>query len=356
MKRQMRHILVAVADVDHAPRSELRKAGALAKASGASVELFHAIDAPDPGRSYPETATQASVTRQRAAMVARSQARLERFARDPSFQGVKVTCAAAWDHPVYDAIGRRALATRSDLVIAASRGHRFGTRLVLRNTDWELIRHCPVPLLLVKSRRQYQRPTVVTAVDPFHAHAKPANLDSQLLAAADQLTALLKGTLHVFHAYMPLPVFEPTPFSGPALEVYDPEVEAWHRQQVAQAINKLAENAGIPRTQRHIAMGDVAGELSVLTRRTRCSIVVMGAVSRSALKRFFIGNTAEHVLDRVACDVLIVKPRNFAPSVTHSARVGTAARPRAAAAPTVASRLKRDSTVTTGRVVLPPLF
>jgi universal stress protein E len=35
----------------------------------------------------------------------------------------------------------------------------------------------------------------------------------------------------------------------------------------------------------------------------------MGAVSRSALQRVFIGNTAERVLDALACDVLVVKPR-----------------------------------------------
>jgi len=35
----------------------------------------------------------------------------------------------------------------------------------------------------------------------------------------------------------------------------------------------------------------------------------MGAVSRSALKRLFVGSTAEHILDRLACDALIIKPR-----------------------------------------------
>ena len=55
---QIPHILVAIGDVQRAPKNALRKAAALAKASGASVELFHAIDVPDPRRRYPETATQ----------------------------------------------------------------------------------------------------------------------------------------------------------------------------------------------------------------------------------------------------------------------------------------------------------
>jgi universal stress protein E len=37
----------------------------------------------------------------------------------------------------------------------------------------------------------------------------------------------------------------------------------------------------------------------------------MGAVSRSRLERLLIGNTAEHVLDELDCDVLIVKPPGF---------------------------------------------
>ena len=43
----------------------------------------------------------------------------------------------------------------------------------------------------------------------------------------------------------------------------------------------------------------------------RASVVVMGAVSRSALTRLFIGHTAERVIDALKCDVLIVKPRRF---------------------------------------------
>jgi universal stress protein E len=37
-------------------------------------------------------------------------------------------------------------------------------------------------------------------------------------------------------------------------------------------------------------------------------VVVIGAVSRGALKRLALGSTAERVLDFVPCDLLIVKP------------------------------------------------
>ena len=39
------------------------------------------------------------------------------------------------------------------------------------------------------------------------------------------------------------------------------------------------------------------------------SLIVMGALSRSGLKRRFIGNTAARVLDHLPCDVLVIPPQ-----------------------------------------------
>lgn len=355
MAKQLRHILVAIGSLKHSPKSELHKAAAIAKAWGASVELFHVIDEPDPRRSYPETSTLETVEKQRAAVVAKCEARLQRFASDPTLRRVELTCAAVWDHPPYDAIVRRALAAKADLVIAATHGHRFGERLVLRNTDWELIRYCPVPLLLVKSRRPYYKPVVLAAVDPFHAHAKPADLDARLLRAAGQFAQLLKGNAHLFHAYMPLVTVDVAPVAGAPPVMLPPEVEEAHGQQVALAVDRLAESAGIRSTRCHIHMGEVSEELGAVTRRTGAALVVMGALSRSALARFFIGNTAERVLDKLSCDVLIVKP---GVSGAKAARTSSARKPRPAKSAALASPAHResDSTVTAARVVLPPLF
>jgi universal stress protein E len=48
--------------------------------------------------------------------------------------------------------------------------------------------------------------------------------------------------------------------------------------------------------------------LQVLARSLSADVLVMGAVSRSRLQELFVGTTAERVLDRLPCDVLIVKP------------------------------------------------
>jgi len=195
MTTRIRHILVAVGETGSTSTGEMRKIAVLARTSGASVELFHAITDPDPALSFPETVTAETVRKRRVAFVRKHERRLERLARNAALRKVPVTCTAIWDHPPHEAVIRRARKIRADLVVAATREHRFGARLLLRNTDWELIRHCPVPVLLLKSHRAWHRPGVIAAVDPFHEHARPADLDTRLLRrrrtkAFSPLTAL----------------------------------------------------------------------------------------------------------------------------------------------------------------------
>jgi universal stress protein E len=63
-------------------------------------------------------------------------------------------------------------------------------------------------------------------------------------------------------------------------------------------------------------MGRVSDELASVVKRINAAIVVMGAVSRSGLRRVFIGNTAERLLDDLNCDLLVVKPANFKSAVS----------------------------------------
>ena len=355
MAKSFRRILVTIRDLRHAPKSELRKAAALARAGGASIELLHVIDVPDPGVSWPETATADTVIAERELIATHARRRLERCAADESLRGLRVTCTASWDYPPHEAIIRRALKSRADLVIALTRPHRLGARLVLRNTDWELIRHCPLPLLLVKSGRPWRKPAIIAAVDPFHARA--ADLDLRLLAAGGTLAHLLHGKLHLFHAYMPLISLTTMPISTAPPVMLPPDAEEAHGRQIARTFDKLADAAGIPRSRRHLEMGEVPGELRAAVAASRAGVVVMGAISRSGLARLFIGHTAERVLDKLDADVLVVKPRGFRTDVERREALSAPGSTRRTRKPGIARHRQPASlaTVTAMRMMLPPV-
>jgi universal stress protein E len=47
-----------------------------------------------------------------------------------------------------------------------------------------------------------------------------------------------------------------------------------------------------------------------MIEKLHADLVVMGAVSRGALKRLLLGSTAELVLDHISSDLLIIKPES----------------------------------------------
>ena len=75
-----------------------------------------------------------------------------------------------------------------------------------------------------------------------------------------------------------------------------------------------------PSHRLYVVEGSARDALPEAARSLKADIVVMGAVSRSGLKRIFIGNTAEAVLDALPCDVLVVKPGSFKTKIPRRGR------------------------------------
>jgi universal stress protein E len=314
--RPIRRILVAVKDPRARSLPAVKKAAQLAHATGAAVELFHSIaDA-----IYIDALGMAKQSVGEFESKSRRQylKRLESIAAPLRRQGLKVHSTAEWDYPIYEAIVRRAAATRADLIVAERHATRHVASWLLRFTDWELLRLSPVPVLLVKSPRAYRRPVVLAAVDPSHAFAKPSRLDDEILRQAASLAGALRGTLHAIHAYVPMPV------DLAAVDHIRPDVtqriEAHARAGAQVGFERALRGTKIPRTRRHLVERLPTDAIAQVARDVRSAIVVMGAISRSGLKRVFIGNTAERILDQLACDVLVVKPARFASHVPHARR------------------------------------
>ncbi|HYJ41774.1 MAG TPA: universal stress protein, partial [Steroidobacteraceae bacterium] len=272
------------------------------------VELFHAISSPVFQDLQPLTGTSlADLRRESLDML---QKRLEASAERADARDVTVNCHVTWDYPPHEAIVRRASRTGADLIIAE---YHDGSRLkpwLLHLTDWELLRLSPVPVLLLRDTRKYLRPAVLAAVDPSRTHEKPAKLDLEIMAAGELLADSLQGSLHAMHANYPMLTglkLGDTVFDAGALaESYRDQ-----KRQDSAAFRAFADKAGIPRAKRHELDGDPVYAIPKAAAATRAQIVVMGAVSRSGLKRVFIGNTAERVLNALPCDVLVVKPPRF---------------------------------------------
>jgi Domain of unknown function (DUF4136)/Universal stress protein family len=62
---------------------------------------------------------------------------------------------------------------------------------------------------------------------------------------------------------------------------------------------------------RHLISGHPADAIALGVAQIRADILVLGCISRSGLQRLLIGNTAEQLIYRVPCDLLMIKPVGF---------------------------------------------
>jgi universal stress protein E len=251
-----------------------------------------------------------------ASVLARHRKRLEELAAPLIAQGLDVHTDARWDYPLHEGIIRKAVEWGADLVVKDTHHHSVLRRSIFSNTDWNLIRQCPAQLLLVKPRAIGHVPAVVAAVDPLHPRDQGASLDDRILTSAKELAHLFAGQTHVLHTFDISPVIMSSAH-GVMMPIALPiaDITADLEKNYTEAVRALATKHGIPRERVYVLQGHTRELLVSATDRLSADVVVMGAVSRSALERLFIGSTAESVLDKLSCDVLIVKPAGFAASM-----------------------------------------
>ena len=308
--RNVRKILVAIKELRATPL--LDKAAHIALARGAELVMFHDLATPvfidglAPGVG-PRTALRSG--RQSAL------ARLETLAAPWRARGLKVSTAAEWDFPPHEAIVREALRADADLIVVQGRGrHHFPA--LLGYTDWSLLRDSPIPVLLVKNPRPYLRPRVLAAVDPVHSYSKPSDLDSIILREAESLARSFGTAPHVMHSYMRPPALGLQDVAAIVIETIDKQV----RRDARKAFGELLHGTSVAPSRRHLVEANPVDAIIRTQREIGAAIVVMGAVSRRGLKRVFIGNTAERLLDELTCDLLVVKPAKFATGIARSRR------------------------------------
>jgi universal stress protein E len=267
----------------------LQKAAALASRCGARLTLLNTFVLPQPMADVARISARALID---AALRDRRRM-LEKLAATLRKRGLRVTCVVEWDHPEHEALVRYVLAARPDLLIAETSHHNRLVRWILSNTDWELIRSCPCPLWLVRSGVLPKKPSVLVAVDPGHLQARRSRLDSRLLGAARMLVGNIGGTISIIHAD-------------------DPE------NSRINAVERLANQHDVPPAHRYVFPGDATHVLPEAVWHVGADILLLGAVSRSRLHQPFIGTTAERVIDRVECDVFVVKPVGFRSPVSRN--------------------------------------
>lgn len=229
--------------------------------------------------------------------------------------GVKAGADVSWDRDEAEALVRKALRFQPDLVLHAPDTHPDLMHRLLGAPDWRLLRQCPAPLLLSKKQQWNDRPIVAAAIDPFHLDDEAAELDQLILQHAGRLAEQLEGQLHIVHVYQTLPhsaIFDEHMVMD--YEALQHKVQHEHRERIAELIKPLNLQLDDPCV--HLLEGELTAVMPEWSERTGVDVLVMGSLARGFIDRMLLGSSAERLLERMPCDLLIVKPDSFRCPIT----------------------------------------
>lgn len=232
---------------------------------------------------------------------------LDKLAANLRSMGHTVNTSAVWGKRFERHILKAIHEQQPDVVLKTGEHHSLLKRLILSNSDWFLIRYCPVPLWLVK-RPDSDLKNICASVDPLHEADKPAALDHKLLDTARALADVTGARVQAVHCYNPLP--HTLAFDTGLVANYDSYAAEIH-QQHADAFGDFATANGLSAEQQHLLRGYPEQSIPEFAEKDGVDLLVLGAISRSRLENALVGHTAERLLDEVPCDMLIIKPDGF---------------------------------------------
>ena len=299
-----RSILVVI-DPTATHHPALERARWLAHAFGARVELFVC---------YAKPATEGLRIEERA---------LERLANGLREQGIETSAEETSAVAVHIGVLQKVLRSQPSLVIKDTHPHSLLRRTVLANTDWQLIRLCPAPLLFVRPGEWHQPPSIAAAIDIALPGEKPAALDHLLLATAESLALATHGSLHAVHAHLPVSdvAATATALAVPMAAGIDPDrIIADNVALARDQLGELAATHGVPPEHRHLLIGRPGEALVEYVRRSSTDLLIMGAYARGLIYNVLVGSTTERILDLLPCDVLVMKPASFECPLSWTAR------------------------------------
>ncbi|MGH8137624.1 MAG: hypothetical protein ACREVV_05445 [Steroidobacteraceae bacterium] len=276
--------------LDHSARDAplLAKSLVLAREFNAQVELF-SCDA-EYEYTLRHVYDERGLTEARQACVMHVRDYLQRLCDQLAAQSVEVSIDAACESPLYEGIVRKVLTSAPDLVVKAAALEPFEGRGALDVNDWQLVRTCPVPLMLSRGGIWPLRPRFAAAVDV--SEEETPGLAQMILRTAEYLRAGCQGELDILFG-------ERTDTDGATRKGHEATLRGLGRE--------LPFAAGRIRT----LVGDPATTVAAFGAEQHPDVLVLGALTHHTGLTEMVGTLTGELMNTLDCDFVLVRPSGF---------------------------------------------
>lgn len=220
---------------------------------------------------------------------------------------INITSQVVWHNRPFEAIINQVMEHKYDLVIKGTHQHDKFKSVVFTPTDWHLLRKCPCPVLLVKEHDWPEQGNILAALNVGSDEVEHISLNEKITKQAKNIAKLTTANVHLVNSYPGTPV-------NIAIEIPEFDASEYNSAMLAhhkEAMNKHANSFDVPLSNTHVEEGLPEAVIEAIALKIDAELVVLGTIGRTGISAALIGNTAEHVIDQLNCDVLALKPEGY---------------------------------------------
>jgi len=297
--------ILVVLEPEQTEQKALTRAAQLAKLQPATLTLFLSIY----DFAYEMTTMLSGEEREqmRHGLIEDRRAWVNDLLEDFELGDTQVKIEVVWHHRPFEAIIRTAMDNKCDLIVKGTRKHDTLHSVIFTPTDWHLLRKAPSPVLLVKDHEWPQHGQVLAAVNSSSESKTHQSLNTRIVDAAAAMSQKLNSKLHLINCFPPAPAA----IAAEIPEFDSAQYQTSVRNHHEQALNELSKKVDTDYAGLHLREGMPEDEIPALASELDAELVVLGTVGRTGFTAALLGNTAEHVIEQLNCDLLAVKPEGF---------------------------------------------
>ncbi len=303
MKEYKKLLVVLDPTVEH--QVALVRAVELAKKHSSKITVFLSIF----DFSYEMTSILSSEEREamRQGVIEQRLAWIKDIIEPYKASGIDVSPCVVWHNRPFESIIEHAIEHNCDFIIKSTHTHDKLKSVIFTPTDWHLIRKAPQPVLLVKEHEWPIKGKILCAVNTGDEDKAHKSLNNEIIAYGKYLADKFNAEVHLVNAYPGTPV-------NIAIELpyfdafsYNESMRTQHENQLLD----IASEHNIDVSACHAREGLPEDVIPELADELDSELVILGTVGRTGISAALIGNTAEHVIDNITCDLLTLKPEGF---------------------------------------------
>jgi universal stress protein E len=298
--------ILAVIEPELSTQKSLARAIEIASMNGASITAFLSIY----DFSYEMTTMLSMDEREnmrQAVIDDRTEWLVNLVSEKFSHHNVSIDVKIVWHNRPYESIIYEVIDKGYDLIVKGTQQHDSLKSVIFTPTDWHIMRKAPVPVLLVKEHDWPCGGQILAAINVGVDDDNHISLNEEITKQALHFAKLLSSNVHLVNSFpgtpanivIEIPEFDPT--------TYDESAKLHHEQ----CMQVHSEKHHINKQHCHVAIGLPEDVITQYAEQLDAELVVLGTIGRQGISAALLGNTAEHVIDKLNCDVLTIKPYGF---------------------------------------------